>query len=339
MATKAKPKPVKAGDTYNTILAGRQSGNDASGISSYIYGQAAPGIAAGQLTEAQALEQAGMTPRAIQEGAANIEANTGYAFANAIGQEQTLGLQASSLGTSIGTAAKQQSTEAQQYQNQLAQLGLSGQELTSQQGYLGTEQSQSAQQYQLQQAQVANEQQQLAYQTPLQEQAQQGQAAASGASNTVGNKNAQGLIAENAATQQQSYALQGQENTVAQQQAQAGFTQQGAQLGYQQQSNTLQNQLAGLTQTSELQGYQGQQEQYANSLQQLQLGAKQAGIPAQQAYSQMQYGLSQLGISNDPTSFLTQASNAQGQVAGDFAAAQSAAAVAGGLSPQFGLGS
>lgn len=334
----AAKKPVKAGDTYNQVLKSLSSKDNASAISGYIYGQAAPGIAAGQLTEAQALEQAGLTPGAIQEGAANIETNTGYEFANALGQEQTIGLQASSLGTSIGTAAKQQTTEAQQYQNQLASLGLTQQATASQQGYLGTEESQSAQGYQLQQAQVANEQQQLAYQTPLQIQAQQGQAAAAGASNTVGNKNAQGLITENAATQQQAYALQGQQNTVAQQQAQAGFQQQGAQLGFTQQQNALAQQAAGLTQQGELQGYQGQQEQYANSLAQLKLGAKQAGIPAQQAYSQMEYGLSQLGISNDPTSFLGQAANAQGTVAQDFAAAQSAAAVAGGLSPQFGFG-
>lgn len=380
----AATKPT-AGSIYNSAAADINPNQPYSTqISGQILGQAAPGIAAGQLGEASALESAGLTPGEIASGAANLTSNAGYAYDQALGNFESIGLQGQSLGTQIGTAAQQQGIEKSQYQNQLQQLGLTqsgigyqqqylgtqqsqsdqgfalqGQSLASQQGYLGTESQQSAQGNVLAQAQIANQQQELAYQTPLALQAQSGQAAASGASNTVGNKNALGTIQEQANTQGTQLGLESQQANLAQAQAQAGFTQQGTQLGLQQQENTLSQQeadagfteqgqqlgiqaqqnslatqLAGLGQQSEVAGYHGQQAQYANAQQQLALGAQQAGIPAQQATSQLQYGLGQLGLQYDPTSFLTQAATSEGSTANAYSAALSAASVAGGLSPQ-----
>jgi len=123
-------------------------------------------------------------------------------------------------------------------------------------------------------------------------------------------------------------AAQGLQSTL------AGYQQQGAQLGYTQQQNALNQQLAQLGQTGEQVGYKGQQEQYANAQQQLKTQAQAAGIPVQQATSQLAQGLSALGISTDPTQYLAQASTAEASAAGGYAGVLSAAGVLGGLGPQ-----
>ena len=311
-------------------------------------GAAAPGIAGAGLTEAQALAQAGVAPGAIAVGAQNLALNTGYGLAQDVGTIQSNQLQQQSLASQIGTAAKQQTSEVGQYQNQLQQLGVSAAGLASQQGYLGTQEGLASSEYgvteeqlQNQQASISNQAAQVQYELPLQLQQQQGAAAASGASNTVGNKNAQANISETAANTLQGLNLQGGAVTLQGQQAglqeqgtQAGLQQQGAQNVFSQQSNQLQTALAGIQQQSEVQGYQGQTAQYANAQQQLKLAAQQAGIPVQQAVSQLGYGLQQLGITTDPTQYLSQAAQAQGTQASDWSAVLSAAGVIGGLGPQ-----
>jgi Transglycosylase SLT domain len=375
--------------------------NYGSQLAYYEAGQAAPGISQAQIAEAQALASAGLSPAQIAVGAQNLAVNTGYGLAQDVGNIQGNVLQQQALASQIGTATQQQATEVQQYQAQLQQYGLTGQSLgvTGQslgsqagyiqgeeqlsaqaygnaQGYLSTESDEANQslanqqsQFSNQQAQLANQSSQIAYEYPLQMQQQEGQAAAAGAYNTVGNREQlANITATNGAGgfQQTALGLQGQEvglqgaaavlqnnatqeglaqqstqNSLAQQGAQADFGQQYAQVGFSQQQNaisqqqnTLSSQIAQLGQQSELQGYQGQQAQNANAEQQLKLAAQQAGIPVQQAISQLGYGLQQLGVTADPTQFLATAAQSQGTEAQDYAAAISAAAVSGGLGAQ-----
>jgi hypothetical protein len=236
-------------------------------IAGLLGGEAAPGIAAYGLQGAQAEAQAGVAPAALGVGIAEQTQGAGYDLANALLNYQGTQLQEQGLAGQIGTAAQQQAIEQQQYGGQLAQLGV------TQQG-------------------TALQQANLAYQTPQQYQKQAGAAAAAGALNTQGNKQAVGNIQQQAAYQ-------------------------GSQLGLQAQSEFIQQQLAGLGQQSEQVGYGGQQQQMANQQQQLQLAAKQAGIPVQQAYSQLQYGIGQLGIQADPTQLIGQAATGQaGEAAG-----------------------
>lgn len=152
-------------------------------------------------------------------------------------------------------AALQQGYSTQQYQNSLGQQALSGQGLALEQGYLGQQQGFAQQQYGLTQgtggvggggleAQLAN----LQYQYPLAQQQQEGQAAASGATNTVGNRNAMGNLAE-----QQQYNLGNIHNQMGQ--ANLGLEQQLASLGYQGGQLGLQQQSLGLSTQALQQGY------------------------------------------------------------------------------------
>ena len=243
-------------------------------IAGYLGGAAAPGIAGAGLQSAEALAQAGTAGAGLGVGEANLEANTGYDIANALLSEQGIGLQGQALGQQAGIQAGQQGIEQGQY-------GL------SQQG-------------------IAQQLSQLETQFPLEQQGQEGQAAASGASNSVGNRQA---LAQNAA-----------------------FNGPG---GFQEQSLYRQSQLAALGQQSEQLGYQGQQQQNTNAQQQLALAAKQAGIPVQQATSQLGYGLQQLGINADPTALIGQAATAQGTAAGDYGAVLSQAGATTGLGANF----
>lgn len=290
------------GSDFFTGIGKALTGNNQSQIAAYILGQSAQQISQGQLSEAQSLAQAELAPSALSAAAANLTSNTGYTKANALANVKGTQLQEQGLASQVKTAAQQQASETQQYQQQLGQFGVQQQQIG------------------VQQAELANQSAQLQYQYPLQIQQQEGAAAASGASNTVGNQEAQAQITAfngPGGFQQQQLGLQGQG------------------LGLQSQSTSIQQRLAQLGQQSEVSGYKGQQQQFANSQQQLQLAAQQAGIPVQQANSQLAYGLQQLGVQYDPTQFIGQAATAQSGIAGDYAAALSAAAVAGGLSPQF----
>ena len=398
LGANVSPNLLKAGGSSVPVVGGGGGGNSFetateqagqnpqynSQLAYYLAGQAAPGIAGAQLQEAQALSSAGLSAAQIQVGAQGLALNTGYGLAQDVGNIQGNKLQQQALASQIGTAAQQQGTELKQYQTQLEQYGVTGQSLASQSGYIGQQQDIASQEYGVtqqslasqggyigqesdlagqelgnQQAQLANQSSQIAYEYPLQMQQQQGAAAAAGATNTVGNREAlANITATNGAGgfAQTGLALQGQaaglaytgtEQGLEQQQAQlgysgqqaalqeqgtqAGLTQQQAQIGFSQQQNNISQQLAQLGQTSELQGYQGQQAQYANAQQQLKLAAQQAGIPVQQAVSQLSLGLQTLGINANPTQFIAQAAAAQGTEAQDYAAALSAAAVSTGL--------
>lgn len=243
-------------------------------IAGYLGGAAAPGIAQAGLQSAEALQQAGLSGAGLGVGEANLASDTGYGIANALLTEQGLGLQSQGLGQQAQTQAEQQAIEQGQY-------GLSQQ---------GIEQ------------QLAE----LKAQYPGELQNQLGGAAASGASNSIGNRVATGQL--------------------------EAFNGPG---GFQEQSLYRQQQLAALGQQSEKVGFQGQQAQNQNAMQQLQLAAKQAGIPVQQAVSQLGYGLQQLGIQADPTQLIGQAATAQGTAAGDYAAVLSQAGATTGLGANF----
>jgi hypothetical protein len=152
-------------------------------------------------------------------------------------------------------ASLQQGYSTQQYQNSLGQQALSGQGLGLEQGYLGQQQGFAQQQAGLTQgtggvagggleAQLAN----LQYQYPLAQQAQEGSAAASGATNTVGNRTALGSLAE-----QQQYNLGNIHNQMGQ--ANLGLEQQLASLGYQGGQLNLQGKSLGLSTQALQQGY------------------------------------------------------------------------------------
>jgi hypothetical protein len=196
----------------------------------------------------------------------------GYDIAGALLNQQGIGLQSQQLGATAQTQAEQQAIEQGQY-------GLQQQGLASQMA-------------------------QLAYQFPLQQQQQEGAAAASGASNSVGNRQ---TLAENQA-----------------------FNGAG---GFNEQSLFRQQQLAGLGQASEVAGYQGQQAQNQLGQQQLQLAAKQANIPVEQLEAQMGYGLQQLGVQQDITSLLGQIGTAQSGQAGALASVVGQAAATTGAGP------
>ena len=253
-------------------------------VAGYLGAEAAPTQAGYEQQYAAAQAQAGVAPAGLQESIANQQQNTGYALANALLGYQGTQLQEQGLAGQIGTAAQQQAIEQQQYGGQLAQLGV------TQQG-------------------TALQQANLAYQTPQQYQKQAGAAAAAGALNTQGNKQAVGNIQQQAAYQ-------------------------GSQLGLQSQSEYIQQQLAQLGQQSEQVGYGGTQQQMANQYQQIELAAKQAGIPVQQAISQMQYGIGQAGIQADPTQFINQAATAQGGEATTQGAVMANAAAVTGMGAQ-----
>lgn len=141
----------------------------------------------------------------------------------------------------------------QNYQNQLAQLGLSQQGLGLQQGYLGQQQQQAGAQYGLTTgtpgnvgggglyAELAN----LQYQYPQQVQGAEANAAASGATNTVGFANQLGSLAEQQKYNTGNLYNQLQQAALGYQGQQQGFAYQGGQLGLQGQGLGLQNQLLG----------------------------------------------------------------------------------------------
>jgi hypothetical protein len=110
---------------------------------------------------------------------------------------------------------------------------------------------------------------------------------------------------------------------------------QAAQYGWQQADIYRNQQLAQLGQQSEEQGYGGQEEQFANQRQQLALAAQGEGLTAQQAQSQLGFGLQQLGVNASPEQYLSTIANAQGSEASTLAGVGSQAALIGGLGANF----
>lgn len=212
---------------------------------------------------------------------AQEEAQAGVAPAGL--QEQILN-QGQTTGYDLASALLGYQGTQLQEQGLASQIGTAAQQQQIEQRQYGVSQKQLG----LQEQGTALSQANLAYQTPLQYQKQGSAAAQSGATNSQGNKQATGAIQQQAAYQ-------------------------GSQLGIQAQNEFLQGQLNQLGQQSEQVGYAGQQAGYSNQMQQLQLAAKQAGIPVQQLISQLQYGIGQSGISADPTQLMTQASGNESQ--------------------------
>jgi hypothetical protein len=308
-----------------------------------LYAGQAPTIAGGQLSTAQALNQAGQAPSALAAGAANLESQYGYSLANAGLSEQSIGLQQQLTGQQIGTAQQQQAAEQGVYGLQQSQLALDPQSIALQQALLGTQEQVAGGQEALTQglggiggggyaAQLANLQQQL----PLAQQQQAGQAAASGASSSVGNREAAGQITEQNQFNVGNVQSQAAQAALGYQGQQAQFAEQRGQLGLQNTSDYLQSQINKLQQSSEVAGYQGQQEQYQNTLAQLGNASAQAGIPAQQAYEQLSYGLSQLGVSSDMTPQIIQAMQGESTSAQGLAQVGQTAAASVGLGAGFG---
>jgi hypothetical protein len=132
---------------------------------------------------------------------------------------------------------------------------------------------------------------------------------------------------------QRSGAIGGTTETTGYKQQQAA---QGAEYGWQQADIFRNQQLAQLAQQSEEVGYGGQEAGYGNQMQQLELAAKSQGLNAQQAYSQLGFGLNQLGISSSPEQYLSAIQQAQGGAAQTMQAALSQAALYGGLPAGFG---
>jgi hypothetical protein len=259
---------------FNTAVGNAITGqgwNPQSQIGGMVAGAAAPGIAQAGLQSATALEQAGLAGPAMQLGAAQLESSTGYDIANALLNYEGIGLQSQGLAQQAGFAGQQQQLEEQQFAT-----------------------SQSAVPEQLAEAKQQ-------YGTAVL--GQEGQAAASGATSTVGNRVAQQNLTQN--------------------------------YGWQQADIYRNQALAQLGQQSEQVGYQGTQAQFGNQQRQLQLAAQGAGIPVQQAESQLQYGLGALGIqgSADVQSALSQAASAQGQQASDWNAVLSLVGATTGLGP------
>ena len=256
------PAPTSPGfGTFNSALTNALTGqgtNPGATVLAGAAGAAAPGIAQAGFQGAQALQGAGLAGPTAALGAANLESSTGYQIANALLSEQGLGLESQGLAQQAGTAAEQQGIE--------------------QQGFG------------IQQTQVPEQLAQAKEQYGLAMQGQEGAAGASGATNTVGNRNAQQNLTSN--------------------------------YGWQQADIYRQQALAQLGQQSEQLGYRGQQEQFGNQRQQLELAAKQAGIGVQQLTSQMTYGLNQLGIQGEDalSQAMATAANAQSAQAGDTAA-------------------
>ena len=259
---------------FNTAVGNAITGqgwNPQSQIGGMVAGQAAPGIAAAGLQEQQAMQQAGLAGAGMQLGAAQLESSTGYDIANALLNYEGIGLQSQGLAQQAGFAGQQQQLEQQQFATQQTAVP----------------------------EQLAQAKQQFG--TAMQ--GQEGAAAASGATSSVGNRTAQQNLTSN--------------------------------YGWQQADIYRNQALAQLGQQSEQVGYQGQQAQFGNQQRQLQLAAQGAGIPVQQAESNLTYGLGALGIqgATDIQGALFQASSAQGQQASDWNAVLSLVGATTGLGP------
>lgn len=206
--------------------------------------------------------------------------------------------------------ALEQSYAGQQYQNALANQALQQQGLAGEQQYLGTQEAIAPQQYALTTGGLQQQLQELAFNYPLAVQQQQGAAAAQGASNTVGNRNALAQLAAYS-NPDTGFAAQDIQRSL----AQAGLSNQlqNASFGLQNLQTGLPGQNSLSQQALNLQNQAlGQQYQYNLANSQLQgafgyLGAQQgvlgqqAGIEGQIIQNQAPLGLLQMAVQNGGT--------------------------------------
>lgn len=245
-----------------------------SQIAGYLSGQYAPAEAQYGLAGALGSAQLGTAGQALGVQSSELENTTGYDFANALLGYENTGLQSQALASQGGVAAAQQGLTTGEY-------GI------------------SATQYPEQQAEAKQQ-----FQTA--QQGQQDAGAASGTTNTQGQKTAESNLA--------------------------------SQYGWQQADIYRQQQLAALGQQSSQVAFGGTEEQIANAQQQLGLSAQGQGLSAQQASDQLKFGLQSLGVSAEPEQYLAAIANAEGSGAQQLSALGSQAALIGGLGPNF-LGS
>jgi hypothetical protein len=269
----AAPTGATPGTAATSSLLGSSSYQDQ--IAGYLSGQYAPAEAQAGLAASLGSAQLGTVGQALGVQSAELENTTGYDFANALLGYQDTGLQSQALASQGATAAAQQGISNAEY-------GVSATQFPEQM-------AEAKQQFQTAQ------------------QGQQDQGAASGTTNTQGQKAAEANLASN--------------------------------YGWQQADIYRNQALAALGQQSSEVGFGGTEEQIANARQQLGLSAQGQGLSAQQASDQLKFGLQSLGVSAEPEQYLSAISNAEGQGATQLSALGSQAALIGGLGPNFLSGS
>ena len=326
---------MATGIDFNASLSnGLVSGNNTDEINAMFGAQAAPTIAGYQSQAATALQQAALVGPNEQLQAGNLQSQAGYSMADSLLNEQGLALQGQGISSQAGTLAQQQAIVQQENPLNQQLLANTTAGAASAGKYITQEEQLAAQQYGVTQQGLGLQQKNLNYQLPLAEQAAAGQAAAQGATNTVGARQAQGTLKEQYGYQTGMLTNQGKQAALSEQGTQQGLQQQGAQNALTQQSDFIQQQLGQLGQQSQAIGYGGQQAQYANQLAQLGVQSQQQGLSAQQAQSQLGFGLGQLGIqsASDLAGFYGQAEQADAGAA----AAQTAAIGQAGAATGFG---
>lgn len=309
-------------------VAGGNSGGPSLG--QLIAGQEAP--ATSQYTSQYDAAQAGLNLviPGLNNQNTQLEENTDISEALLGIQSQTTGLQEQNLSQQFGITTGQSALSGLENTEQLANT----------QGTLGLEQSLLGSQEQtaagiqgLTQNQLATQQGQLNYQLPLAQQAQAGQAAAAGATNTVGNTNARNTLNEQYQVNTAGIANQSQQSALNYQGQQAGFQEQAGEYGIQ---GTAAQQQYGNTAAGLQLSQQGASEQYQNQYAQLQQTAASLGISQEQLQQQLQSGIQQNGITAASTAdqLLQQASTAEAGQTQGYGAVLSQIGAATGLGPQ-----
>jgi hypothetical protein len=289
MVTKAAPAP-SGSSIYDALM-----GLEAPTIAQYSQSGAAAQAGLAELPASLNLQGAelGQTTALQQSQIANQLAGTGISSAGAAEQ----------YGVSTQENQLSQLQNQQQLANTQKSLGLEQTLLGTQEGVAGGIEGLTQQELQTQQGQ-------LNYNLPLQLQQQAGAAAAGGATNTVGNRNALATLGEQYGVASAGLKNQAGQAALNYQGQQAGFAEQGGQ--YALQGTEAQQQAAntatgiGLTQAGQTYAEGTTQAQLANTAQSL-------GISQEQLSQQLTSGLSQIGISGQQSQdqLLAQAATAQ----------------------------
>lgn len=272
-AAATAPPQTPAGTAPTTAAASGLLGSSTyqDQIAGYLSGQYGSTEAQYGLTGALGSAQLGLDAPGLGVSSAELQNTTGYDFANALLGYENTGLQSQALASQGATAGAQQGISNAEY-------GVSATQFPEQM-------AEAKQQFQTAQ------------------QGQQDQGAATGTTNTQGQKTAEANLASN--------------------------------YGWQQADIYRNQQLAALGQQSSEVGFGGTEEQIANAQQQLGLSAQGQGLSAQQASDQLQFGLQSLGVSAEPEQYLASIANAEGSGAQQLSALGSQAALIGGLGPNF----